>query len=104
MKHLASADTLARQLAKTRHTTMTEALVSALENEWRQDRKAAPLAVRLRALAERAKAMAGPRARAMTKDEIDDLSGPSSGDHDAAARLSAFSAGLGPDPLRRITD
>jgi hypothetical protein len=78
--------------------------VTALENELRQDRKAAPLAVRLRALGEKAKAMAGPRAREMTKEEIDEFSGPSNADHDAAARLLAFSAGLGPDPLRRITD
>ena len=33
------------------------------------------LSVRLRALGEKAKAMAGPRAREMTRDEIDELSG-----------------------------
>jgi antitoxin VapB len=69
------AAALARQLAKARHTTMTQAVVTALENELRQDRETAPLHVRLRALGEKAKAMAGPRAREMTRDEIDELSG-----------------------------
>ena len=70
------AGALARQLAKARHTTMTQAVVTALENELRQDRKTELLTVRLRAIANKAKAMAGPNGREMTKDEIDELSGP----------------------------
>jgi hypothetical protein len=55
---------------------MTQAVVTALENELRQDRETVPLTARLRALGEKAKAMAGPKAREMTRDEIDELSGP----------------------------
>ena len=69
------AAALAKALAKARHTTMTQAAVTALENELRQDRQTPPLAIRLSALAEKAKAMAGPQPREMTRDEIDDLSG-----------------------------
>lgn len=66
---------LARRLADSRQITMTQAVVTALEQELRRDRAATPLSERLYALAKRAKAMAGPAARAMTKDEIDALSG-----------------------------
>jgi antitoxin VapB len=66
---------LARRLAEVRKTTMTEAVVTALEHELRRERDAKPLAARLDALARKAKAMAGPGAREMTKDEIDALSG-----------------------------
>jgi antitoxin VapB len=69
------AAALAKALAEARQTTMTQAVVTALENELRQDRKGAPLVQRLRALALKARAMAGPDAREMTKDEIDELSG-----------------------------
>ena len=70
------AATLAKALAKARQTTMTQAVVTALENELRQDRQTAPLAIRLRALAEKAQAMAGPQARELTKEDIDALSEP----------------------------
>jgi antitoxin VapB len=66
---------LARRLAEVRKTTMTEAVITALEHELRRERDAKPLAARLDALARKAKAMAGPGAREMTKDEIDALSG-----------------------------
>jgi antitoxin VapB len=69
------AEALARQLAKIRHTTMTQAVVTALENELRQNRRGEPLEVRLRALADKAEAIAGPGAREMTRDEIDELGG-----------------------------
>jgi len=69
------AATLARRLADVRKTTMTEAVITALEHALRRERDATPLAARLDALARKAKAMAGPAARAMTKDEIDALSG-----------------------------
>ena len=66
---------LARRLAEVRKTTMTQAVITALEHELRRERDAKPLAVRLDALARKANAMAGPGAREMTKDEIDALSG-----------------------------
>ena len=69
------AAALARQLAEARQTTMTQAVVTALEHELRRDREATPLASRMRAIAERAKALAGPNGRTMTQDEIDALSG-----------------------------
>jgi len=59
------AAALAKQLAEVRQTTMTQAVVTALENELRQGREAAPLPVRLRALGKKATAMAGPKAREM---------------------------------------
>lgn len=65
---------LARRLAESRQITMTQAVVTALEQELRRDRAATPLSERLDALAKKAKAMAGPAARGMTKDEIDALS------------------------------
>lgn len=54
---------------------MTEAIIVALENELRRERETIPLPERLARLAEKAKAMAGPNARDMTKDEIDALWG-----------------------------
>lgn len=66
---------LARKLAETRGTTMTEAVVAALTRELRREREAIPLPTRLRALADKAHAMAGPNGRVMTQDEIDALSG-----------------------------
>jgi DNA-damage-inducible protein J len=53
-----------------------EAEAIAFERELRCERDASPLAARLGAIARKARAMAGPHARAMTKDEIDDLSEP----------------------------
>jgi antitoxin VapB len=69
------AAALAKALAKARQTTMTQAVVTALENELRGDRQAAPLARRLRALQLKAQAMASPNAREITREEIDGLSG-----------------------------
>ena len=69
------AAVLAKRLADARQTTMTQAVVTALEHELRRERNATPLATRISAVAARAKAMAGPGARAITKDEIDALSG-----------------------------
>ena len=67
------AAVLAKRLALARKTTMTQAVVTALERDLQ--REATPLAARLETLARKATAMAGPHARAMTKDEIDALSG-----------------------------
>jgi antitoxin VapB len=69
------AAALARRLAEAHRTTMTQAVVTALEQALRREREATPLATRLGKVAARAKAIAGPGARAMTKDEIDALSG-----------------------------
>ena len=66
---------LAKRLAAAQQTTMTQAVVAALEHELRRARAATPLAKRIGGVAARAKAMAGPNARALTKDEIDALSG-----------------------------
>jgi DNA-damage-inducible protein J len=60
--------------AETR-AAMEEAEAIAFEQELRRERDATPLAARLGAIARKAGAMAGPHGRAMTKDEIDDLSG-----------------------------
>ena len=69
------ASLLARRLAEVQQTTMTQAVVVALEHALRRAREATPLATRIGGVAARAKAMAGPGARAVTKDEIDALSG-----------------------------
>jgi len=53
---------------------MTPAMVMALEHDLRRDRESTPLATRLRVVAEKPRAMAGPNGRIMTKDEIDALS------------------------------
>lgn len=66
---------LAKRLAESRNITMTQAVVTALEHELRRDRAATPLGERLDALAKKARSMAGPAARAVTKDDIDALSG-----------------------------
>lgn len=66
---------LARRLAEIRKTTVAEVVVTALEHELRRERYAIPVAGGLDALARKAKTMAGPGAREMTKDEIDALSG-----------------------------
>ena len=69
------ATVLAKRLAQARGTTMTEAVVTALEQALRRVRDAAPLAARLKTLAQKARSMAGPHGRDMTRDEIDALSG-----------------------------
>ena len=65
---------LARRLADIHKTTMTKAVVTALQKELLREQMKTPLAERLGSIAARAKAMAGPNGRVMTKDEIDDLS------------------------------
>ncbi|HMK89925.1 MAG TPA: type II toxin-antitoxin system VapB family antitoxin [Methylocystis sp.] len=64
---------LARELAAKRRTTMTAAVIGALESELRRESEKRPLADRLRDIAQRAAAMAGPHRRELTKDEIDAL-------------------------------
>ena len=66
---------LARELAAKRRTTMTAAVIGALEGELRRENEKRPLADRLRHLAQRGAAIAGPNRRELTKDEIDALWG-----------------------------
>lgn len=66
---------LARDLARRRGTTMTQAIIDALEAGIEREREAKPLAERLLAIAADLKASAGPNGRTMTKDEIDALWG-----------------------------
>jgi antitoxin VapB len=66
---------LARKLAELRKTNMTEAIGFALRNELKRERDKRPLEARLEELAQETAAMAGPNAREVTKDEIDELWG-----------------------------
>jgi antitoxin VapB len=66
---------LARDLAARRNSTMTEAIIAALEGELAREREARPLRDRLGELARKAKAMAGADGREMSKKEIDALWG-----------------------------
>jgi antitoxin VapB len=62
---------LAKLLAAQRRSTMTEAIIVALENELKRERAKLPLPERLASLAEKAKRLAGAHRRDATKDEID---------------------------------
>lgn len=66
---------LARDLAKRRGTTMTQAIVSALEAEIARENETKPLARQLLDIAAELRAGAGPNSRLVTKDEIDALWG-----------------------------
>jgi antitoxin VapB len=66
---------LARDLARRRGTTMTQAIIGALEAEIERERAEKPLAERLLAIANHLHAKARPGGRRMTRDEIDDLCG-----------------------------
>lgn len=69
------AAALARDLARRRGTTMTQAIISALEAAIERERTAVPLAQRLLPIAADLKCGAGPNRRTLTKDEIDALWG-----------------------------
>jgi antitoxin VapB len=69
------AAALARDLARRRGTTMTQAIISALEAAIERARTAVPVAQRLLAIAADLKSGAGPNRRTLTKDEIDALWG-----------------------------
>jgi len=71
----AEVEDLARALAQLRGTNMTEAIAHALREELKRERDRPPLVERLRALADKLKAEAGPNGRDVTKEEIDDLWG-----------------------------
>ncbi len=62
---------LARRIAQRRHISMTEAVVEALEAEYRRVSAQQSLADRLGAIADELVVLAKPGGRDMTKDEID---------------------------------
>lgn len=66
---------LASKLAEKRGTSMTEAVVTALENELRREESEPSLATRLDELAQKLKDMSPGGGRHMTKDEIDEMWG-----------------------------
>jgi antitoxin VapB len=66
---------LARELARLRKTNMTEAIAFALRSELKRERDKRPLEERLKELAEKLKAEAGPNPRDVTKEDIDALWG-----------------------------
>ena len=69
------AAALARDLAKRRGTTMTEAIITALEAEIERERAVTPLAARLAAIADDLVAKSRPGGRRLTRDDIDELWG-----------------------------
>lgn len=71
----ARARALARELAEKRKTSMTEAVITALEAELRREAERKPLAERSRAFAAALRAQSQGEGRDMTKDEIDAMWG-----------------------------
>lgn len=69
------AAALARELAAKRKSTMTEAIIVALEGELKRERQKVPLPRRLTLLAEKARRLAGAQGRVVQKDEIDEFWG-----------------------------
>jgi len=69
------AHELAKRIARRRHVSMTEAVVGALEAEYRRVSAELPLAERLGAIADELVALASPGGRDMTKDEVDAMWG-----------------------------
>ncbi len=66
---------LAEIIAQRRNISMTDAVVAALEAEYRRVAAEKSLAERLGAIADELAALAGPGGRDMTKDEIDAMWG-----------------------------
>lgn len=65
------AASLARDLAARRGSTMTEAIITALEAEIARDRQTRPLSDRLMSIAEDLQAKATSSGRHVSRDEID---------------------------------
>jgi antitoxin VapB len=65
---------LARRLAEKRNTSMTDAVIAALENELGRE-KPRPLSVQFAELAKELKDLSPGGGRRMTKDEIDEMWG-----------------------------
>lgn len=66
---------LARKLAAQRKSSITDAVISALEAELQREREEKPLKERLRAIVDDLWAHRQPGGRDMTKDEIDAMWG-----------------------------
>ena len=69
------AHELAKRIAQRRHVSMTDAVVDALEAEFRRLSAQQPLAERLGGIADDLAALAQPDGRDMTKDEVDAMWG-----------------------------
>jgi antitoxin VapB len=69
------ASELARDLAARRGTSMTKAIIGALENELAREKAKPPLTVRVRQISSVLMAGAAGRRRRMTKSEIDEMWG-----------------------------
>jgi antitoxin VapB len=67
------AHDLAKELAGATQSTITNAVITALEHELKRVRSAIPLHERLAAIADELKAKAGPNPREVTREEIDDM-------------------------------
>jgi antitoxin VapB len=68
---------LSRRIALRQHISMTEAVVEALEAEYRRVSARESLAERLGAIADELAPLAQPGGREMTKDEVDAMWGHS---------------------------
>ena len=66
---------LAQELAERRNTTLTGAVIQALEEELRRENAKEKLSDRIARIAADLKSKAGPRGRPVSKAEIDDLWG-----------------------------
>jgi antitoxin VapB len=66
---------LAKRIAQRRHVSMTDAVIDALEAEYRRVSAAQPLAARLGAIADELALLATPGGRDMTAQEIDAMWG-----------------------------
>ena len=69
------ASELARDLAERRGVSMTEAVITALENEIATEQAKEPMALRIRKISERLKAEATGKPNKMSKAEIDKMWG-----------------------------
>ncbi len=69
------AHELARELAKKRGTSITDAVIGALEAQLQREREAIPLADRLASIIAELHAKSGGKGRELTKDEIDEMWG-----------------------------
>lgn len=68
---------LARRLAERRGTSMTGAVIDALEAQWRRENQRRSLAERLNEIAADLKSQAGTGGRDMSKEEVDEMWGHS---------------------------
>jgi antitoxin VapB len=69
------ASQLARDLAARRGTSMTKAIIGALENELTREKAKPPLALRVRQISSALMAGAASKRRRLTKSEIDKMWG-----------------------------